>query len=235
MIRAKAYLLTHGILSQQSELLPLFTQSRLTNSLERDNRKTQINQEEDDFMHKMIDMLVELMCTITSSLLDETLSVLGSVYGRKNPSTSQVKLLKKSAPSVTILRFLVISQMFRAKLFDAGFVEKLGKLVHLSRPITTGEINLNTICGQGVGDEYINSLTSILETLIQQKELLQSFSLSIIQFVLPVLIEAETTPIETDLPASELKSVGMKFVTEVCQLFFVSDPENKQTGMGNAF
>lgn len=232
--RAKAYLLTYTILKQQSELLTLFTQSKLTNSLERDNRKSLVNQEENDFMHKMIDMLVDLVSNIASTLFDETLSVLGSVYGRKNPSTSQVKLLKKCAPSVPIIKPLVTSQMFRARLFDADFVEKLGKLVSLSKPITAGEINLNTICGQGVSDEYINSITSILETLIQQRELLQTFSQSLVQFILPVLVETvEPVGEMISSAASELKAVGMKFVCEISQMFFgsgqiVSDDIKKQ-------
>lgn len=62
--------------------------------------------------------------------------------------------------------------------------------------------------------EYINSVTSISETIIQHRTLLQSFSLTIMEFILPSLIENITSN------SSEIKISCIKFLSEVCALYF---------------
>lgn len=148
--RAKAYLLTYILLKNQNDLVNLFTQSKLINSLERDNRKSFPNREENDYMHKIIELLLDLLATIATKILDETVTVLESVYGRKNPSTAQGKQLKKCIPLVSVIRALVTSGTYRAKVVDAVFIEKFGKIIGLSKPINTNELNLDTVCGNFV-------------------------------------------------------------------------------------
>ena len=83
----------------------------MINSLERDIRKNFPNKEESDYIHRMIDMLVDLIVTISSTILDDNLSCLESVYGRKNPSTTQTKNIKRCIPNMTILKVLLVSQV----------------------------------------------------------------------------------------------------------------------------
>lgn len=56
-------------------------------------------------------MLVHSIVELSSSILDENLSCLESVYGRKNPSTTQTKLIKKSIPNMSILKVLMVAQV----------------------------------------------------------------------------------------------------------------------------
>ena len=88
--RAKSYLLTYVILKQQNDFLISFIQSkfdfnikkkknfkilkilkfkRLVNSVERDHRKTFPVKEENDYMHRVIDLLSELLLQISSTIL----------------------------------------------------------------------------------------------------------------------------------------------------------------------
>ncbi len=100
--RAKAYLLSFIILKQQNDLLVSFTNSklvqnqfnlakfafcfiylflisikiRLINSLERDQRKSFPIKEENDFIQKTIEMLLDLLTTIADSVLGKKYIVL---------------------------------------------------------------------------------------------------------------------------------------------------------------
>ena len=71
--RAKAYLLTYVLLKQQNDFLLTFTESKLVNSIERDNRKNLPSKEENDYMHSTIDMLVDTILAIASTILDENI------------------------------------------------------------------------------------------------------------------------------------------------------------------
>lgn len=148
LCRAKAYLLTYLLLKQNNDHISLFTQSKLINSLERDHRKTFSNTDENDYMHKMIEMLLELLTGVADTTHNDTVTVLESVYGRKNPSAAQVKLLKRCIPNISLLKSLVASQMFRTKLVNAEFIVVFGKLISLSKPISIGELNLDALCGK---------------------------------------------------------------------------------------
>jgi len=181
-------------------------------------------------MHSMIDMLLELLTDTALAVIDESLGVLESVYGRRNPPAAQLKILKRCVPNVELLRVLVTSQMFRARLIDAEFVAKFGKLVHLSKPINTGDLNLDQICTPGTTNAYTTALASVLETIVLHREILQGFSSSILEHILPALVDNLATAVNN----AELKIAGLKFLSELCTLFFsvneqiVSDEVKRQ-------
>ena len=64
--------------------------------------------------------------------LDENVNALESVYGRKNPSTTQAKQLKKCIPNVSILKVLIISQVNLNFFFFAQGLSRLSFIVLLS-------------------------------------------------------------------------------------------------------
>lgn len=105
---------------------------------------------------------------------DELISTLESISGRKNPSTQQTKQLKKSIPYANVLKALMASQTFRAKIFDETFLQKFGKLIQLSKPLSNGELNLDSICGNGAQSDYINSILTMIEYFSQYKEILEN-------------------------------------------------------------
>jgi hypothetical protein len=101
--------------------------------MERDNRKTFPNKEEDEYIHNIINMLIDQIFLFASNLLgkqankylffqieydklippfkDDCINALESVYGRKNPSTAQTKHLKRAIPNMAILRVLLTNQV----------------------------------------------------------------------------------------------------------------------------
>lgn len=72
-----------------------------------------------------------------------------------------------------VLKVLLNSQLFRAKLVDDKFVEKLSRVLKLSKSINSGELNLEQVCGVGSLNEYMDSLISILDSIIQHREILK--------------------------------------------------------------
>lgn len=90
--------------------------------MERDIRKKFQNDEESEYIHRMIDMLVDTIVDLSSTILDENLSCLESVYGRKNPSTTQSKTIKKCIPNMAILKVLLVSQVkYFEKIYSIRF------------------------------------------------------------------------------------------------------------------
>jgi hypothetical protein len=79
--------------------------------LERDGRKKLTSKEENDYMHRVIDMLIELILSLALTFLDESIGTLESLVGRKNPSTTQTKQLKRCIPNTTVLKFLCNCQV----------------------------------------------------------------------------------------------------------------------------
>ena len=96
-----------------AKIYDYISNKRLINSIERDGRKVFTVKEENDYMHKVINMLVEFILNMALVLIDETLSVLESINGRKNPSTTQTKQLKRCIPNMTILKPLIASQVIK--------------------------------------------------------------------------------------------------------------------------
>ena len=83
----------------------------MINSLERDLRKNFPNKEENEYMNKIIGMLMDLLTTIGDSIMSEAVESLESVNGRKNPSTQQTKQLKRVIPNTTQIKALITSQV----------------------------------------------------------------------------------------------------------------------------
>ncbi len=217
--RAKAYMLTCILLKQQNDLLLTFSESKLVNSIERDNRKNFPSKEENDYMHNTINSLVETILAIAFSIVDENISALESVNGRKNPSPNQTKQLKRCIPNASVLKVLILSQTFRTKIFNEKFLEKFSKLISLSKPLNNGELNLDTICSmEGIMSEYIDSIISILECLVQRKEIIKDNTDTIMTFLLPSLMD------NIDSSNSDLRVESLKVFSEIANIIL-----NKQS------
>ena len=66
-------------------------------------------------------------------------------------------------------------------MINPEFIEKIGKIIRLSKPLNNGELNLDAICGTGVMTEYIDSVICVLETIVQNRDILHNFSVSVIR------------------------------------------------------
>lgn len=188
--------------------------------MERDHRKSFTSKEENDYIHKITDMLIGLITTIGLSIIDDVIVTLESVYGRKNPSATQSKQLKRAIPNTTVLKVLVSSQVFRTKIIDKQFFDNFSKLIRLSKLVNNGELNLDIICGQGVLAEYIESIINILEKIVQNKDYLINDCHSIFKYILPSLIES------IDSNNSDLRVESIKALSEICCFYFNKNEQN---------
>jgi hypothetical protein len=139
-------------------------------------------QEENEYIHKILNTLITILTNTCLAQTDELISTLESLNGRKNPSAQQTKLLKKSIPYVNVLKALMTSQTFRGKILDEKFFQKFGKLIQLSKPINNGELNLDSVCGNGSQSDYINGILSMIEHFSQNKEILENNLKQVIYF-----------------------------------------------------
>ena len=207
-------MLTYILLKQQNDLLLTFSESKLVNSIERDNRKNFPIKEENDYMHNTINTLVETILAISFAILDENISALESVNGRKNPSANQTKQLKRCIPNASVLKALILTQTFRSKIFNDKFLEKFSKLISLSKPLNNGELNLDNICStEGVMGEFIDSVISILECLVQRKEIVKENADTIMKCLLPSLMD------NIDSSNSDLRVESLKVFSEITNIF----------------
>jgi hypothetical protein len=62
--------------------------------------------------------------------------------------------------------------------------------------------------------EYIDSIISVLESIVHYKELLKEFSSQVIKFILPPLMG------NIDSNNSDLRVQSLKFFSEICYLFY---------------
>uniref|UniRef100_A0A8C9VKG1 Unc-51 like kinase 4 n=1 Tax=Scleropages formosus TaxID=113540 RepID=A0A8C9VKG1_SCLFO len=117
MIRAKAFLVLLQVLSCSREVLLLSFPCplcRLVMYIERDIRKAAPGREEqssNEYLSKCLDLLIRHMVQELPVLLDEILSALGNIVGRKHPSGAQAKQLKQSLPMIAVLLHMLTSQV----------------------------------------------------------------------------------------------------------------------------
>jgi hypothetical protein len=80
--------------------------------------------------------------------------------------------------------------------------------------------------GQGSLSDYIDAIISILESIVQHKELLKEFSNQVIKYILPSLID------NIDSNNSDLRVQSLKVLSEISCLFYnntdVADGELKK-------
>ena len=69
---------------------------------------------------------------------------------------------------------------------DESFFEKFSKIIHLSKPLNNGELNLDLLCGPGVMAEYMESIISILDKIVQVKDYLKTYS-SQVNFLIVII------------------------------------------------
>uniref|UniRef100_A0A8C9WA58 Unc-51 like kinase 4 n=1 Tax=Scleropages formosus TaxID=113540 RepID=A0A8C9WA58_SCLFO len=168
MIRAKAFLVLLQVLSCSREVLLLCCNSRLVMYIERDIRKAAPGREEqssNEYLSKCLDLLIRHMVQELPVLLDEILSALGNIVGRKHPSGAQAKQLKQSLPMIAVLLHMLTSQIFRPQVVTEEFLCKFGKLLfHL--------LDVFLFPGQTPSEELIRNTLLAMEAITQHPPLL---------------------------------------------------------------
>uniref|UniRef100_A0A6Q2YWM0 Protein kinase domain-containing protein n=1 Tax=Esox lucius TaxID=8010 RepID=A0A6Q2YWM0_ESOLU len=188
IIRAKAFLVLLQVLSSNRDMLLLCCNSRLVMYIERDIRKATPGKEQqsnNEYLSKCLDLLIRHMVLELPDILDDMLSALGSVVGRKHPSTVQAKQLKQSLPMMTVVLQLLTSQIFRPQVLTEEFLLKFGALLNHITSIDASETSLGSaIVGS---EELIRNTLSAVEAITQHPALLTPHHGTVVDCILPPL------------------------------------------------
>ncbi|RXN05978.1 serine threonine- kinase ULK4 [Labeo rohita] len=114
VIRAKAFLVLLQVLMNNREMLLLCCNSRLVMYIERDVRKATPGKEQqsgNEYLSKCLTLFIRHTVHELPAILDDILSVLGSIVGRKHPSPTQSRQLKQSLPMMAVVLHLLTSQV----------------------------------------------------------------------------------------------------------------------------
>ncbi|MFT7816111.1 serine/threonine-protein kinase ULK4 isoform X3 [Arapaima gigas] len=190
MTRAKAFLVLLQVLSSSREVLLLCCNSRLVMYIERDIRKAAPGREEqssNEYLSKCLDLLIRHMVQELPALLDDILSVLGNVVGRKHPSAAQAKQLKQHLPMIAVLPHMLTSQILRPQVVTEEFLYKFGKLLNYVKSIDSCETCLEGAIGQTLSEELIRNTLLAMEAITQHPPLLTPHHSTVVESILPPL------------------------------------------------
>uniref|UniRef100_A0A3Q1EW38 Unc-51 like kinase 4 n=1 Tax=Acanthochromis polyacanthus TaxID=80966 RepID=A0A3Q1EW38_9TELE len=112
--RAKALLLLLLLIQDNTHTLLYCCQHRLVMYLERDLRKAtplRENPSQSGYLPQCLDVLIVYLSSTAPLIMEDVLSVLKGVIGRKHPSTAQSKQLKHTLPTVSVVLELLSSQV----------------------------------------------------------------------------------------------------------------------------
>ncbi|KAL7887372.1 hypothetical protein AOLI_G00050930 [Acnodon oligacanthus] len=190
VIRAKAFLVLLQVLMNNREMLLLCCSSRLVMYIERDIRKATPGKEQqsgNEYLSKCLALFIRHTVRELPAILDDILSALGSIVGRKHPSTAQTRQLKQSLPMMTVVLHLFTSQVFRPQVVNEEFLIKFGALLNHITSIDSNETSLGSAIGQAASEELIRNTLSAVEAVSQHPALLNTHHCTVVDTILPPL------------------------------------------------
>ncbi|TRY56877.1 hypothetical protein DNTS_028944 [Danionella cerebrum] len=190
VIRAKAFLVLLQVLMSNREMVLLCCNSRLVMYIERDVRKAtpgKEHQSTNEYLSKCLTLFIRHTVQQLPAILDDILSVLGSIVGRKHPSNMQSRQLKQSLPMMSVVLQLLTSQIFRPRVVTEAFLIKFGKLLNYITSIDSNEKSLGNAIGQGASEELIRNTLSAVEAISQHPTLLSLHHCTVVDLIVPPL------------------------------------------------
>ncbi|XP_050987016.1 serine/threonine-protein kinase ULK4 isoform X1 [Labeo rohita] len=190
VIRAKAFLVLLQVLMNNREMLLLCCNSRLVMYIERDVRKATPGKEQqsgNEYLSKCLTLFIRHTVHELPAILDDILSVLGSIVGRKHPSPTQSRQLKQSLPMMAVVLHLLTSQIFRPQVVTEAFLVKFGKLLNHITSIDSNETSLGNAIGQAASEELIRNTLSAVEAISQHPALLSLYHCTVVDLIVPPL------------------------------------------------
>ncbi|XP_051999289.1 serine/threonine-protein kinase ULK4 [Xyrauchen texanus] len=190
VIRAKAFLVLLQVLMNNREMLLLCCNSRLVMYIERDVRKATPGKEQqsgNEYLSECLALFIRHTVHELPAILDDILSVLGSIVGRKHPSPTQARQLKQSLPMMAVVLHLLTSQIFRPQVVTEAFLIKFGKLLNHITSIDSNETNLGSAIGQASSEELIRNTLSAVEAISQHPALLSVHHCTVVDLIVPPL------------------------------------------------
>ncbi|XP_017555906.1 serine/threonine-protein kinase ULK4 [Pygocentrus nattereri] len=190
VIRAKAFLVLLQVLIHNREMLLLCCSSRLVMYIERDIRKATPGKEQqssNEYLSKCLALFIRHTVRELPAILDDILSALGSIVGRKHPSAAQTRQLKQSLPMMAVVLHLFTSQVFRPQVVNEEFLIKFGALLNHITSIDANETSLGSAIGQAASEELIRNTLSAVEAISQHPALLSTHHCTVVDTILPPL------------------------------------------------
>ncbi|XP_036395440.1 serine/threonine-protein kinase ULK4 [Megalops cyprinoides] len=190
VIRAKAFLVLVQVLINNREMLLLCCNSRLVMYIERDVRKATPGREQqssNEYLSKCLDVLIRHIVQELPGILEDILSALGNIVGRKHPSTVQAKQLKQCLPMMGVVLHLLTSQIFRPQVVTDVFLFKFGALLNHVTSVDSYGTSLERAVGQTASEELIRNTLSAVEAITQHSSLLTPHHSTVVDSILPPL------------------------------------------------
>ncbi|KAM9488268.1 serine/threonine-protein kinase ULK4 [Clarias gariepinus] len=190
VIRAKAFLVLLQVLMNNREMLLLCCNSRLVMYIERDTRKATPGKEQqsgNEYLSKCLSLFIHHTVRELPAILDDILTALGSIVGRKHPSTAQTRQLKQSLPMTVVVLNLLSSQIFRPQVVNEEFLIKFGMLLNHITSIDSNETSLVNSVGPTPSEELIRNTLSAVEAISQHPALLSRYHCTVVDSILPPL------------------------------------------------
>ncbi|XP_054869601.1 serine/threonine-protein kinase ULK4 isoform X2 [Amphiprion ocellaris] len=188
--RAKALLLLLLLMQDNTHTLLYCCQHRLVMYLERDLRKAtplRENPSQSGYLPQCLDALIVYLSSTAPVIMEDVLSVLRGVIGRKHPSTAQSKQLKHTLPTVSVVLELLSSQVFRSQIVTEEFLMHIGLLLNYIASVESNETNLSGAVGAAICEDLIRTTLSIVEVLSQHHALITPYHSAVVDAILPPL------------------------------------------------
>uniref|UniRef100_A0A8C1T1R8 Unc-51 like kinase 4 n=1 Tax=Cyprinus carpio TaxID=7962 RepID=A0A8C1T1R8_CYPCA len=208
VIRAKAFLVLLQVLMNNREMLLLCCNSRLVMYIERDVRKATPGKEQqssNEYLSNCLTLLIRHTVHELPAILDDILSVLGSIVGRKHPSPTQSRQLKQSLPMMAVVLHLLTSQVCVCVSLNISFLFHYGKN-HITS-IDSNETSLGSAIGQAASEELIRNTLSAVEAISQH----------------PVLLSLYHCTVSIHIPLLEWRIVSLRVLSEITLLLLSQD------------
>uniref|UniRef100_A0A096M9R7 Unc-51 like kinase 4 n=1 Tax=Poecilia formosa TaxID=48698 RepID=A0A096M9R7_POEFO len=190
MTRAKALLVLLLLTQDNTHMLLYCCQHRLVMYLERDLRKAtpvRDNPSQSGYLCQCLDLLLLHLSQTAPVIMEDVLSALRDVIGRKHPSAAQSKQLKQTLPTLSVVLELLSSQVFRARIVTQEFLVQIGLLLNYIISVESNETNLSSGVGVAICEELIRTSLSIVEVLSQHHTLVTQYHCAVVDAVLPPL------------------------------------------------
>ncbi|XP_054898282.1 serine/threonine-protein kinase ULK4 isoform X2 [Poeciliopsis prolifica] len=188
--RAKALLLLLLLTQENTHMLLYCCQHRLVMYLERDLRKAtpvRDNPSQSGYLCQCLDLLLLHFSRTAPVIMEDVLSALSDVIGRKHPSAAQSRQLKQTLPTLSVVLELLSSQVFRARIVTQEFLVQIGLLLNYIISVESSETNLSSGVGVAICEELIRTSLSIVEVLSQHHTLVTQYHCAVADAVLPPL------------------------------------------------
>jgi len=151
IIRGKAFLVVMAVIQHSREALLTSCQARLVLYIEKDQKrgtplKGEIPENQVYLLHCLQNCITSVL-QMALSVLEDVLTALSAVEGRRHPSAVHTKQLRTHLPNLPVILHLITSHVFRSLIVNHAFLASVGTLLGHVKSIDSGETSLGTAAG----------------------------------------------------------------------------------------